>query len=289
MRKVNRKLRESLYDHLIRDEEKYHALGDTVRNNLQRPHTFIDNGAKILGVAHLDTVPNVVTPVFNGQHVVSGQLDDRLGVWTMLDLLPYIGAPKFDVLLTTDEEIGASTAADFVASKDYNWVFSFDRRGHQTVMYDYENDEMVELVNSYGWDVGFGSFSDICYLDHLKVKGFNFATGYHLEHTVKCYANLRDTLRSAKKFCKFAMDLFDKKLDHIPAPKPTYKSSKSWSRSWGKWVDTTPYVSTWDVPTDCNKCYSQLDLEWSYCPFCGEPISVPDDEPVDDDCDWIIR
>jgi hypothetical protein len=287
MRKVNRKLRESLYDHLIREEEKYYSLGDTVRNNLQRPHTYIDNGAKILGVAHLDFVPQVAVPVFTGQHVVSGQLDDRLGVWVLLDLLPALGAPKIDVLLTTDEEIGSSTAADFVASKEYNWIFSFDRRGHQTVMYDYEDQNTAALVNHYGWDVGFGSFSDICYLDHLGVKGFNFATAYHMEHTNKCYANLKETLVSAKKFCKFAKDLSDTKLEH--KPKPKRKDDWTYSRSWNKWIDTTPYVSSWDVPVDCSKCYSQLDLEWSYCPYCGQAIEVYD-EPVNaDDADWVIR
>ena len=64
-----------------------------------------NKGAKILGVAHLDTVltSNHFKVKKNGRRVYNMQLDDRLGVYTMLDLLPQMGI-EFDLLLTEGEE-----------------------------------------------------------------------------------------------------------------------------------------------------------------------------------------
>lgn len=288
MKKISKKLMGRLHDRLSASESNFWKMGDTTTGSRGRPHTLIDNGASILGVAHLDSACSYAKPKFTGQTVVSPQLDDRLGVWVMLDLLPALGAVPFDVLLTTDEEIGASTASDFLPSKDYNWVFSFDRRGLDTVMYEYEDQETAALVESFGLKVGGGSFSDICYLDHLGVKGFNFGTGYHAEHTFKCYANLRDTLQNSIKFMEFASDLRDTKLPHIPKPKKS--SYSSMARNWNYWTnDSHNSVSYHEVPFDCDSCQKALDLDWNFCPFCGTDIYGP--EKVEDIAsdDWIIR
>jgi hypothetical protein len=83
---------------------------------------YTDNGSNILGVAHLDYVPQTThfgsVRIVPGHYsiVYSGQLDDRLGVYTLLDLLPQCGL-DFDILLTTDEERCMSTAQDFRTSR----------------------------------------------------------------------------------------------------------------------------------------------------------------------------
>lgn len=298
MNRVPRNLRRKLNKRLLAQESAFHSMGDTAVGDSSRPHTFIDNGANILAVAHLDTAYKVLNPVWQNQRVISPQLDDRLGVWVLLDLLPAMGGTKFDVLFTTDEEVGASTASDFVASKDYNWIFSFDRRGNQVVMYDYEDQHTASLVERHGWEVGNGSFSDISYLSHLGVKGFNFGVGYYKEHTADCNAYLPDTLSNVKRFISFFDAHKDEKLVHTPKPK---RSKSSWADyRYGSW-DRDFYLppsksSRHGYPLDCAYCWAQIDLDWSFCPYCGEPIGCDTKNDFDDDdddtvldADWIIR
>ncbi len=161
---------------------------------------FRDNGADVLAIAHLDYV-EWATPRKCGPIVEAPQLDDRLGVWVLLNVLPKLGV-KVDVLLTDCEEIGASTGQYF-QGKEYNWMFQFDRRGSDVVMYQYDDPYYIELLENVGFVPGWGSFSDICLMDHLGIAGFNIGTGFHNEHTRKCHADLRVTMRQAKRFARF--------------------------------------------------------------------------------------
>lgn len=94
-------------------------------------HIFIDRGASILAVAHLDTVVSEMhffTGVIGRKlYIFNAQLDDRLGAYLLLHTLTKMLGPKaFDILLTEDEEAGKSTAYDFETEKQYNWMFSLD-------------------------------------------------------------------------------------------------------------------------------------------------------------------
>jgi acetylornithine deacetylase/succinyl-diaminopimelate desuccinylase-like protein len=77
-------------------------------------YAFRDNGASVLAVAHLDTVVRHQQRLCNfvetagGEIVYSGALDDRLGAYVILDMLPKLGI-NVDVLLTVGEESGQST------------------------------------------------------------------------------------------------------------------------------------------------------------------------------------
>lgn len=185
----------------------------------ERFYWYRDNGSKILAVAHLDTVQDdrtcQVTPTAAGLLATSGGLDDRLGVYVILDLLPKLGL-TFDVLLTTDEEIGQSTADEFFTDKEYNWIIQFDRGGTDVVMYDYQTAELTELVKDAGATVGVGSFSDICRLDHLGVAGFNWGVGYRDYHSERSHAWLEDTFRMVARFVKFHKANKDERLIHEP-------------------------------------------------------------------------
>ena len=81
-----------------------------------RANIVIDRGESVLGVAHLDHVQQAkhfrVEPREEDLVVYNPRLDNRLGVYLLLDLLPELGL-GFDVLLTMDEEIGESTASKF--------------------------------------------------------------------------------------------------------------------------------------------------------------------------------
>lgn len=214
-------MRKELYNCLApRSHKGFRKLGDNIKNPTG-DLIHIDRGAQILGVGHLDCV-KYERPKQYGDIVTCPQLDDRLGVWCLLDLLPRMGL-NFDVLLTDCEEVGQSTAEHFKTSKHYRWIFEFDRRGTDVVMYDYETSEYRQLLRDFDFSVGNGSFSDICSLDHLGATGFNFGTGYHNEHTSECFADLRDTMSQA---CRFATFFKANELVDMPyCPVPRYRSS----------------------------------------------------------------
>lgn len=180
---------------------------------------FTNNGSNVLAVAHVDSVTcGLKRFKKRGRKVYSTSLDDRLGVHVILDILPTMGI-NVDVLLTDDEEIGQSTAQEFMPDKQYNWMFQFDRRGTDCVHYEY--DVMAPHIRNY-FTLGRGSFSDICWLDHLGCGGMNVGTGYYNEHSRASYANLDETYAQVLRFGLFYEALKDQRIEHIPyiAPPP---------------------------------------------------------------------
>lgn len=150
-------------------------------------YLFKDNGSSILAVAHLDTVVShekrraVLAETEAGDVVYSGALDDRLGAYVLAEMLPSMGL-TFDLLFTTGEEMGRSTAEHFVPSKhhdrEYNWIIEFDRGGTDVVLYQYEDADLVERVEDTGMIVEQGIFSDIGSMEHIGVKAMNWGVGY---------------------------------------------------------------------------------------------------------------
>lgn len=195
------------------------GLGRRGQSGHERFYWYKDNGSPILAVAHLDTVQEdrscQVTQTAGGLLATSGALDDRLGVYVILELLPKLGI-TCDWLLTTDEEIGQSTAAEFHTDKPYNWIIEFDRCGTDVVMYQYETPELVQLVEASSARVGEGIFSDICELQHLGVAAFNWGVGYQDYHGVRSHAWLEDTFRMVARFVKFHRANADQRLEHKP-------------------------------------------------------------------------
>lgn len=166
------------------------------------PYFFQDNRTKILGVAHLDTVLNA-TPYRHGSTIFAPQLDDRLGVWCLLNALPRLGV-TVDILLTTGEEKCQSTAYYFDPPRPYNWVVEFDRMGKDVVFYQYSEDrQWVSAWENAGFVSNWGSYSDIADLEHLEVCAANVGIGYHCPHTPYCWARLNDTKRQLCQFATF--------------------------------------------------------------------------------------
>ena len=202
--------------------EDFTTLGDC-EHTAHGPMIFIDNNAPVLAVGHLDYVqfakPKIKKQYKNTLIYDCPQLDDRLGVWVILDQLKKAGI-KCDVLLTDSEESGQSTAQYFKPPKQYNWMMEFDRQGGGTAMYDYEDQTTRDLLREYDYKVDQGSFTDICELYHLKCKGFNFGVGYHLQHTPKCYANLSETFDSLRKVQSIYTDWKDEYLEHDETYQP---------------------------------------------------------------------
>lgn len=182
---------------------------------------FRDNGSNILAVAHLDTVVAHAQracgflDTADGPVVYSGGLDDRLGAYIILELLPALGI-TYDWLLTTGEESGASTAQFFDPPKVYDWIIEFDRGGTDVVMYDFEDDDTVWRVEDSGARVGSGSFTDICWLEHLRVKGFNWGVGYQDYHGPRSHAYLNDTFEMLGYYLKFHEANAEEYIPHTP-------------------------------------------------------------------------
>lgn len=203
-------------------------------------YRYIDRGASILGVAHCDYVGcGLKHFAQRGNKVYSTRLDDRLGVHLLLDQLPKMGI-RFDVLLTDDEEIGQSTASEFVApsGKRYNWIFQFDRRGTDCVTYDF--DGMIPHVEKY-FRHGRGTFSDICQLEHLGCGGMNIGTGYYHEHTSRSFADLGETYQQCKRFAKFFAEYQGTHIPHEPVAKYShYYRDYGPLTDWSQAVPVTP-------------------------------------------------
>jgi len=205
-------------------------------------YAFKDNGSNVLAVAHMDiasTKLNIDTGYrLEDSKVYSPALDDRLGVFIITKILPMLGVVP-DILLTTGEEKGQSTGMYFDTSKKYNWMFSFDRCGDDVVMYDYETTALVQMLEETGFIVGKGSFSDICWMEHLSVSGFNFGTGYYGEHTKRCYADLDVTRFMVALFVDFFEEFKNIKFDYVPIPYE-YRYGAGWQNdklSYDSWED----------------------------------------------------
>lgn len=206
---------------------------------------FKDNGSKILAVAHLDTVQPArrrdcnLMETASGPVIYSGALDDRLGAYIILELLPALGL-KFDWLLSVGEEDCMSTAEFFTTEKDYNWVIEFDRGGTDVVMYQYDDWFTSEAVKDSGARVGQGIFTDICVLEHLGVKAFNWGTGYQDYHSPRSHAFLDDTFMMVGHFLRFHEAWKDEEMVHDYVP--SLARGGRWARwDWGShWSDPDP-------------------------------------------------
>lgn len=212
-------------------------------------YLFKDNGSDILAVAHLDTVVDHKQRTCRfidtnaGPVVHSGALDDRLGAHILLNVLPRLGI-RHDWLFTTGEEMGASTAMFFEPRKDYKWMIEFDRGGTDVVAYDYEDNDLVDRIEDSG--ARFSSmcaFTDICFLEHLGIKGINWGVGYQDYHSVRGHAYLEDTYMMLASYLRFHEANADVYLPHVP-------KLSAWGRG-GWWDDACRECGMWSEECEC--------------------------------------
>lgn len=223
----------------IAQEEDFKNLGTTIDTEDDLFYTYIDRGSKILGIAHLDSVQTASFCSMVGnpgnQRIYSPALDDRLGVYILLYLLPAMGI-NVDVLLTTGEEVGKSTAKNFKPNKQYNWMFSFDRKADDVVTYQYSDTDLNHHLIKHGFKTGQGSFSDISYAEHLGIKGFNIGAGYHDYHSQWAYCEYNQLIAQVIRFSRFFWELRATKMPHKKSKilslgrrgRATYESDRSY-------------------------------------------------------------
>lgn len=179
---------------------------------------YINNNSPILAVAHLDgTMPPTHFATGEVAHkpghtcIFSPMVDDRLGAFTLLYLLPEMGI-NCDILLSEGEEIGDPTSQWFHTKKRYNWMFQFDRMGTDVVHYQYMASDWLGALRKYFTKVKYGLFSDIAFMDHLNIQGVNIGTGYYDYTNYHAWASLNDLYSQASRFKKFYLRYKDTKF-----------------------------------------------------------------------------
>lgn len=256
-------------------------------------YKYIDNGSPVLAVAHCDVVSRM--PAWfaasrgqpDGNVVFSPALDDRLGVYTILDLLPKLGI-AVDVLLTDDEECARSTADLFVPNKEYNWGVEFDRRGEDAVCYQYED---MEGPAARYFRVGRGTFSDISCLQ-AGCQCLNIGVGYTDEHTETCRCRLEVYFRQIARFLAMYRDLAATTMpyepsaaDEIPTGRiddypfhsryPDFYARASLPE---RYPDPTRQVSDFrefsdELDARMDEEYFDIALRAGVCPYCNEALN----------------
>ena len=184
----------------------------------------IFRGGNVLAVAHIDFVGSGQVRKVTDTKVVSSALDDRLGVFAAIEMLPRLGI-NADVLLTDNEETGFSTIERLgmgVLDK-YNWIVELDRAGRDVVTYGYW--EMDSIVKEY-WPLGSGVYSDIVELEATSpISAFNIGVGYYNQHSERCHVKLGHFLGQMEKLKHFYADHGNTKFTRIHDPVETYEAA----------------------------------------------------------------
>jgi hypothetical protein len=238
-----------------------------------RPGKYADSP---LLVCHADTVLGNLSYSYDSERMVvtSSELDDRLGIACMLySLLQGNALSECAMLVCDNEEIASTTASTFtddtLAMNGTSeaglpvWLMEFDRRGTDAVTYVYGNDTFHSLLESVGFTIGEGSFSDISSMTDIGRSGVNVGIGYHNEHSTRCHARLSDTLTQlgrAVQFCEFYSCLT---LRYTP---PAFKRGK---------YDRTNYDGYYD---DDRPLFSSTGAKLSLTPIVDDMWDSPLDE-----------
>lgn len=172
--------------------------GDTLDyDNPIKRRVFIDRGAKVLFMAHLDTVQPPKFYKIKNQRLYASGLDDRLGCY-----IAYKLSQELDVdLLLTDHEESGQTTAMYHTFKDYNWICEFDRAGDDVVHYGLVNRDWLDALETT-WKAGHGVYSDIC---SIKTDAccMNLGIGYNFAHSKDSYVDIPTCNDQIDKFVAF--------------------------------------------------------------------------------------
>jgi hypothetical protein len=214
-------------------------------------HIYINRGSSILGVAHLDSVQPYNELWVNEDYIQCATIDNRMGAWLMLYGLPALGI-EIDVLLTENEEMGASTACDFVADKEYNWAFSFDRGGDDVACYQYYDTATSALLAKHGMKAAYGSYSDVADLD-LGVKCFNFGVGMYNYHAETAYVRKWELNQMLVNFESLYQANKETRLPHTG-------QKRLWDEEyWGQYTSKSTTITKYTPPSEWDDEFNWKD------------------------------
>ena len=282
-------------------------------------------------VAHLDTVfPYLPENIYydrvkNVMWSPDGLgADDRAGVYAIVQILKYGYRPT--IIFTTDEEkgcVGAGILSEQIktAPTELKYIIQLDRRGsNDCVFYDCDNPDFEEYVESFGFVMNFGSFSDISAIcPQWKVAGVNLSIGYYNEHsqtetlnigqmfsTIYKVRNMLDRINEAKTYEYIESKYAYRSIWNFPTDEdgwdPSYGISKEdWKKFMGAGKETCLNCGIDDysynlIPVKmggnhtefvCPDCLPALKEDGliGWCKICGEAFCIDgDDKDICEDC-----
>lgn len=299
-----------------------HFLSNNYKDVISTKEFLIAKGTiPIALVAHLDTVfenVQIEKELFydekrNVCFCPDGPgFDDKAGVYSIVQLIKRGYKPS--IIFTTDEELGCKGADALVktfpqAPMDVKYIVELDRRGSvDCVFYQCNNPVFEEYVESFGFVMNFGSFSDISVIcPYWGIAGVNLSIGYYDEHsyTETLYVGqMFATINKVEEMLKAANEapIFEyKEIENQNWMKNYIQSSAAedaygWDPSFGikkeDWdmlmepQSTCKDCGQWDYNynlfpvkvskgnekiTLCSDCLSRRDdIYW--CNTCGEPF-----------------
>lgn len=272
------KLIKSLPNTLLRF---YSAESITTHHNKASSFIYVKGTDPYMLVAHLDTVhkalcteikynfykekDNIITALSSPQGIGG---DDRCGVILILSLLKSTNF-RPSILFTCGEEIGGLGAKEFtriIKDIDVNFILEFDRRGDTDVVrYSDTSMELTKALESFGFKLSYGSFSDISIIaPHYGVSAVNLSSGYYKAHTTEEYVVVEHMESILDKTIKFL------KSDKVSV-KYTYKERTFDYRSYHSYYDVVSrnrdnYSTTSFVPKNQMRLFDDSEM----CDFCGD-------------------
>lgn len=178
---------------------------------------LVEGESLIMLVAHLDTVHKMpvkeICETADGNILMSPQGiggDDRCGVYALVNCYK-MALKKPWLLFTCDEEIGGIGAQAFADAYlngelpeklcDLKIIIEVDRRGqNDAVYYDCYNPDFENYIASKGFEMQYGSFSDISIIaPALGVAAVNLSSGYYNAHTQHEYINRKQINATIQK------------------------------------------------------------------------------------------
>lgn len=162
--------------------------------------------------------------------------DDRAGLWILLKLL---NSDKsiynyFSFGIFFDEEVGGKGSSAY--KKDYpnyekgvKCFIGLDRRGIDDVaLYGYDNNDLINIFEKYGYKRASGSFTDASNLSN-RLACINLSVGYDNEHTSYETLDMNGAIATYEILCEIA------ELDYITEDK--YEAdddiyNDGWSYNW---------------------------------------------------------
>lgn len=167
--------------------------------------------------------------------------DDRCGVFSILKICEEF---KPWVLFTTEEEKGGIGVRKFTKefeSLPINFIIEIDRRGNnQVVFYDCGNEEFQNYIISFGFDLNYGSYSDVSTLStHFDIAGCNLSAGYYNEHIETEHIYIEHMENTIEKVKKILADTENHKKYDCQEKKYNYKGyyGKYYGSYYSDWYD----------------------------------------------------
>ncbi len=247
--------------------------------------------------------------------------DDKIGIFLIVKIIESGLRPH--IILCMDEEIGAVGAGELAKApcpfSDLKYCVELDRMGsNDCVFYSCDNPDFVKHIETFGFKMNYGSFTDICqFCPAWGVAGVNLSVGYVDEHTTceRLYVkSMLNTLKRVKKILTAKEIPF---FGYIPY-KYNFSLSKAISKvtvptypvdydddEYGWWSSFEEDYTNQGVNSltkcECYKCgnvdytdtmikvlrkdksygwccYNCLDNTVAWCDYCKEPFEIEKDE-----------